>query len=360
MASVYREMQDRSNHLVAVTPYSALDASSRARVLHWIDRTGIPAAHFVTGSVMNPSSLLRAFARAHNSPVLLGRHAHPLGQGVPESILLKSGRPGVYDIDDGLPFDNGRLPNHGRWWKPLVAKSRIATRAASTADRVIAGNERLAEWSSTRCSDVVLIPTCVEPSAYQQRTDFAPRERKVIGWIGSSATEVHLFGIADALNRAYERSPFRLEIVSSGDKPLPPGLSRFAYRIAWSQPTQHTILATWDAGLMPLPDHLYEQSKCAYKLLQYGAASIPAIGSPVGASKTFLEKAGAPTPRTSPQWTDALVDVLELPEAERRALGAQARTVVKIAYSYAAWESRWLDAVGFGASTGLGTAIQDR
>jgi glycosyltransferase involved in cell wall biosynthesis len=333
-------------NLVAVTPYANSDASSRTRVHEWLVRTGIPSTRFVTGSPTNPSALVRAViaAQRNQGPVLVARHAHPLGQGAPEAMLLRLGSPGIYDIDDGLPFDNGRLPEHGRWWKPLVAKSRIAHLSAKSADRVIAGNERLAEWANGLCDDVVVVPTCVDPEDYQLKTDYGS-ETPVVGWIGSPATEPHLFSIADALADANRQKPFRLEIVSSGNRALPDALSGFSRRIQWTLERQRSILAEWDIGVMPLPDRLYEQSKCAYKLLQYGAAALPMIGSPVGASKTVLAKADAPMPTTNKEWSKAIVDLLSEPDAQRE-LGRKAYFVVKTGYSFDAWDAIWRSAVG--------------
>jgi glycosyltransferase involved in cell wall biosynthesis len=333
--------------LVAITPYSATDASSRARVHHWLDRTGISALRFVTGSIA-PAAVANALKEARRSsrPLLLARHAHPLGQGWPEMALLKAGNPGIYDLDDGLPFDNGRLPEHARWWKPLVAKSRIAARSARSAQRIIVGNDYLAQWAANFCRDVVVIPTCVEPADYQKRANFERRGIPVVGWMGSPATEPHLFGIADALARAHSRSPFTLEIVSAGQRPLPGPLAAFARRTEWDLATQHSVAQHWDVGLMPLPDHEYERSKCAYKLLQYGASAIPVIGSPVGASAAFLSKVGAPAPRTSGEWTDAVIEMLALRESDRQRFGRRTQIIVERDYSYSAWESTWRAAVG--------------
>lgn len=332
--------------LIAVTPYGYGDASNRARVLHWLRRTSIRSQTFVTGSPIDPRGIAQALrvARSNHGPLLLARHAHPLGQGFPESVLLRSGNPGIYDIDDGLPFDNGRLPEHGRWWKPLVAKSRIATSAAQNADRVIAGNERIAEWAVTLCDDVVVIPTCVEPDDYELKRVYGS-DKPAIGWIGSPATEPHLFGIANALLGAWRESRFRLEIVSSGNSPIPEAIAPFTRRIPWTLLQQHSVLRTWEIGLMPLPDRLYEQSKCAYKLLQYGAAALPMIGSPVGASSVFLKKADAPSPRSDAEWTSAIVELLR-DENSRRSLAARGHRVVRTEYSFEAWESRWRAAVG--------------
>jgi hypothetical protein len=56
----------------------------------------------------------------------------------------------VYDLDDGLPWDDGNLPGFGRhWWKRPFPRSIVALeRAASAADRMIVGNEVLADWAS--------------------------------------------------------------------------------------------------------------------------------------------------------------------------------------------------------------------
>jgi glycosyltransferase involved in cell wall biosynthesis len=298
---------------------------------------------FATGSPTDPRNLVRSlrYAKRLHPTVLLSRHASPFGQGFPEAMLLKAGSPGIYDLDDGLPFDDGKLPGHKRWWKPLISKSTISHRAVRSADRVIAGNTRLGDWATQFCRDVVVIPTCVEPSDYLTKPSYSLGELPVVGWIGSPATEPHLFGIANSLARAFQKTRFRLVIVSAGNRKLPQPIRHFATRVLWSPEVQHQILSTWDVGLMPLPDLPYEQSKCAYKLLQYGAASLPLIGSPVGASSSVLAKAGAPAPKTSSEWVDAVTDILSASEADRRQLGIRAHEVVRAEYSFETWEERW-------------------
>ena len=43
---------------------------------------------------------------------------------------------------------------------------------------------------------------------------------------------------------------------------------------------------------MPLHDGVYERAKCGYKLLQYAASGVPAVGSPVGVNVSILERDG--------------------------------------------------------------------
>ncbi len=342
----------RTHSLVTVTPYTRRDASSRARVFQWLEHTGITALSFVTGEISHPERLYEAWSAVRHStaPLLLARHAHPLGQGFPERHLLQRSGLGVYDLDDGLPFDDGRLPLHGKWWKPLFAKSRIAHRAALGAHRVIAGNERLAEWASRHCRDVVQIPTCVEPDDYVAKQVYGIAEEPVVGWIGSPATEPHLFGVASALRQAQAEFPFRLEIVSAGDATLPAEIAPFTVRRQWTPELERTVLREWDLGIMPLPNLPYEASKCAYKLLQYGASGLPMVGSPVGASQLFLTQVNAQMPQTENEWVGSILDVLRADATERESVGLRGKRVVSESYSYKAWESSWRRAVGFDLS----------
>src|SRR5258708_40212914 len=55
-------------------------------------------------------------------------------------------------------------------------------------------------------------------------------------------------------------------------------------RIAWSSATEATELAAAHIGVMPLTDDEWARGKCAFKLLQYMAASLPCVASPVGAN----------------------------------------------------------------------------
>jgi glycosyltransferase involved in cell wall biosynthesis len=77
-------------------------------------------------------------------------------------------------------------------------------------------------------------------------------------------------------------------------------------------------IATWDVGIMPLRDGPYERAKCGYKLLQYAASGVPAVGSPVGVNARCSPMDGADPVSVPDDWADALVAVLDAP-AERRA-----------------------------------------
>jgi glycosyltransferase involved in cell wall biosynthesis len=259
--------------------------------------------------------------------------------------MMRRASPGVYDLDDGLPWDDGNLPGLGRWWKRPFPRSLIARRAAAAADRVIAGNEVIAEWATQWCKDVTIVPTCVEPDQYEVRTTWDIGGRApVIGWIGSPATEPYLLDIVDALVEVHRRLGMRLEIVS-GTGRTPADLAPFTSRRSWSEGATRWI-AGWDVGVMPLRDGVYERAKCGYKLLQYAASGVPAVGSPVGVNDRFLLEMDGVSASSGDEWVDALSSVLTESAARRRARAERGLELAQ-RYSYAEWAERWMEAVGW-------------
>jgi glycosyltransferase involved in cell wall biosynthesis len=131
----------------------------------------------------------------------------------------------------------------------------------------------------------------------------------------------------------------------SSPGPVPAGLAPFTTKVSWTQEGAASAPATWDVGLMPLTDGLYERAKCGYKLLQYAAAGLPAVGSPVGVNRSLLTGMQGEAATTPGEWIDAIEAVLA-ESAEDRAVRAVAGRTVARQYSYATWEPQWRDAVG--------------
>lgn len=326
-----------------VVPYAATNSTVRTRALHWIDRL-VAVGRMDRSEIALHGPGLDGTKVSAGEPLLLLRNVRRLTRGGAERRLLTRASPGVYDLDDGLPWDDGRLPGLGRWWKRPLPLSLVAARAAAAADRLVVGNEVLAEWGAHRCPDVRIVPTCVEPSEYRVRGSWEIGVQPVIGWIGSPATELYLLDVAPALAEACRRTGARLQMIS-GDGLIPGPLAPFTTKLRWS-PAATTLIADWDVGIMPLHDGVYERAKCGYKLLQYAASGVPAVGSPVGASSAILDAMDGLAPHGGDEWVDALCEVLAEP-AERRAERARRGLVVADRYSYDAWQEQWLDAVGW-------------
>jgi glycosyltransferase involved in cell wall biosynthesis len=327
-----------------VVPYPATNSSVRTRALHWIDR--LVAARLLERDevvVRGPGFSGRKVTTG--DPVLLLRNASRFSRGGRERRMLASASPGVYDLDDGLPWDDGRLPGLGRWYKRPFARSLVAAAAADAADRVVVGNEVLAEWASQHCTDVRIVPTCVEPGDYERRSQWQiSQPGPVLGWIGSRATEPYLAAISGALRAVVATTGARLEVISTPG-PLPPEFQGFTTKSVW-RPDSVRAIASWDVGLMPLRDGVYERAKCGYKLLQYAASGVPAVGSPVGVNRRLLDDMDGLAPVTEDDWVDALSTLVAENEDRRRERAERGFAVAR-AHSYEVWQAAWIDAVGW-------------
>ena len=338
-----------ADRLTLVSTYGADAATTRARGLEWAAHLGmeVDLRDYVGGSTNRPTDLARRPAAAWGAerglwkldvagPLLLLREASPFSRGGIESRLLRAGTPGVYDLDDALFADVRHLPDP----TALFPKRLKAERAARNARRVVVGNEVLAGWAARHNRDVVVVPTCVEPDDYETRSDHHVAEVPVIGWLGSPATERYLFGVADSLLAVHRRTGAILRLVSAGDADVGP-LEPMVERVSWTPASWRSSLATFDIGIGPLPDDAFARGKCAYKLLQYAAAGVPVIGSPIGANATALAKLGGIAASSAGEWTDALVDVLAAPSSDRAAMAGRGLQGVREHYSFTAWAATW-------------------
>lgn len=272
--------------------------------------------------------------------LLLHREASPLSRGQLERSLLMRSEFAVYDFDDALQWDWGS----GNLVRRLAPKAPKAHLAVQHADRVIAGNPVLADWASEHNADVVLIPSCVAPELYREKTDYQVTDPPRLGWIGSPDNEAYLLLIASALREIHRRTGARLTLIGTARQTLG-DLETLIDRVPWTEEIQHARLADFDVGIFPLPDEPYTRGKCAYKLLQYAAAGVPAVASPIGVNRQILSQLGMPAAGGDDEWVDAVLDLLTRANEARASLGRTAREVVEAHYSYTAWLSHWKQAV---------------
>lgn len=341
-----------------VTPYGRDGPSSRVRVFEWLDRAAgsepVILSSYISHCNSSPSHLarhpvalfaaerrLRRVASDRPQRLLLHREASPLSRGGLERRLLSRSEFAVYDFDDALQWDWGA----GGLVRRLAPKAPKALIAAQHADRVIAGNQILADWASDHNRDVVIIPSCVSPDSYRQKTDYQVGDPPRLGWIGSANNERYLGLVAAALREIHRRTGARLTLIGT-TRPTLGDLESFIDRVPWSEATQHARLAEFDLGIAPMPDEAYTRGKCGYKLLQYAAAGALAVASPIGVNRQILSQLGMPAPGNDDEWVDALLDLLTRSAAARASLGRRAREVAQLHYSYDVWLSRWEEAVG--------------
>ena len=87
---------------------------------------------------------------------------------------------------------------------------------------------------------------------------------------------------------------------------------------------------------MPLPDDEWTRGKCGYKLLQYFAAGVPAVASPVGVNRAIVGEERGMLASSNDDWFKAL-EMLVRDAQARREMGSNARQFVEAKYSYERW-----------------------
>jgi len=295
-------------------------------VLEPIPRSALERIRLFTG--------LRAF-----DVVLLQRQLLP----VPElRYLRRMARRLIYDFDDAMLY---RDSYHPRGHTSRQRARRFAA-VVQSADAMIAGNSFLKDCalsSGARTETVHVIPTCVEPQQYPARSAPSRAEGMEMVWIGSSSTLAGLERQRPLLTRLGCEIPgLRLRIICDSFArfdPLP------VIPSVWTQATETSLLAQADVGISWVPDDIWSRGKCGLKLLQYGAARLPAIANPVGVHNEIIHDGLTGLLADSDDEWAAAVRRLAADPALRQRMGQHARAAVERFYSVAAHAAAFVSVI---------------
>ena len=249
-------------------------------------------------------------------------------------FLLSANQSVIYDVDDAVLFhelERGELLG-GKFFTRYVDTCRQVR-------QVVAGNRMLAEFAAaaraTGGQDVRIVPSAVDCDLLYPDAACRTGDGFVAGWIGTKGNLYQLELIADVLRQAQRDIPgFVLRVIADKAPELPGVTVDFR---SWSKAGERTLLAGLDVGLMPLEDTLWNRGKGGFKLLQYMAAGVPGIASPVGINSDIVTHgSNGLLARGHDEWHAALVRLAATPD-ERQAMGQQARQTIEAKYSLAVY-----------------------
>jgi glycosyltransferase involved in cell wall biosynthesis len=240
-------------------------------------------------------------------------------------LFRRAKTPIVYDFDDAVYI---RSRAKGGSWESRT-RTRRFQRTLDVASAVFAGSEYLAAAARRFHDRVRVVPTGVDVRRYTE-ADHGDQELVRLIWIGTRSTMEYLEDRHALFRRLGEKYPrLRLRIVCNvfpewTDVPLE--------KVPWSSESESRMLAESDIGVSPIPDTPFGRGKCGYKLIQYMAAGLPVVTTPVGSHREIVEAGSSGMlALTDDEWFDAVSKLVERPEL-RRSLGHRGREIVRERY----------------------------
>jgi len=249
-----------------------------------------------------------------------------------ERLLARANPRLVYDFYDAIWLQRQDASQQGspigRWLHPADKIEEIARLARV----VTVSNEELAAWTREHHGDVRILPMLLEVDDYEPR-QHADRSPVVLGWLGNRHQIPRLLALAPVLRRLADRREILVRVVTSQAVEIP-GVPVESLTHPWSPESERDDLAGIDVGLLPLEDSVHDRGKSPLKLLQYSAAGLAVVASPVAIDRSVLAPGETFLAATDEQsWLEALTRVVD-DAALRAQLGGAAREAVRRSYGF--------------------------
>ena len=225
-----------------------------------------------------------AAGRSDADVVLIEQQLFPYLPAIFELALWPGRKRTIVEMDDAIYLTRGHRAKLQRLW--------------ARADLVIVGNRFLADVVRPFAKDLAIIPTTVDVSRYETASATQQARRAAartdaplrVGWVGLRYNFPYLQMLAEPLARiAAAGRPVELRVISSAcPEPGPEWGDVALVHRPWSESGEADEIGQCDLGVMPLPDNEWSRGKCALKLLQYMAAGVPVVASPVGVNADLV------------------------------------------------------------------------
>ena len=320
--------------VLALSEYSKQVASARARVYAYEPRlrrdghrvTVVPIHRTVEGGALVDlvAKRLLPFAAPAVLPwfdVVLVHRFFPSGAWSAR-LLQRVATRVVFDVDESYHVDHLGAPVPARMQTRFDAMLRAA-------DGVIVSNEYLHAYAGRHARSVSIVPTPVDVDRYRLRTHRA-RTPTVIGWIGSGGAQQYLDMLAPVFAKLHARYSHGvvLEVITSSAYRVHLDTPLAVRHVTWDLAHEFAFFDRFDIGIMPLPDNERSRGKASYKALEYMAAGVPVVASPVGMNTAVVAPGVTGYLASSEhEWFEALCTLIDSP-ATRQAIGGRGRAFV--------------------------------
>lgn len=247
--------------------------------------------------------------------------------------LRRHARRIFYDVDDAVMFHARRVGAWSRW------RTRRRLRATvRVVDLVVAGNAYLAGLFREEGCEAVILPTTVDPGSYQVKAHRPTASPRLV-WIGSHSTLPYLRQFLPALEEAARRVA-GLSLVTISDRGLE-STSLPVEHVPWSLAGEAEALALGDVGIAPTPETRWTLGKSGFKIVQYMAAGLPVIASPVGANADLVRPGRTGLlPARAGDWPAAIEELATSAEL-RAGMGRAGRRLVEEEFCLKKAAERW-------------------
>jgi glycosyltransferase involved in cell wall biosynthesis len=239
-------------------------------------------------------------------------------------------KPTLMEVDD----DFKHVPHQSiayEYNKPGEAQDLWATRQMMESTGVVVSTPYLVNYFKEFNSNIKCIPNCIDFNLWDK---YQPTTHPLlrVGWIGGATHEGDLRLVKDALfSLLLEHQNIEIFIVSA-----PPPKWSYHERLhlvsQWvniDKYAQHVKELSFDIGIVPLRDNLFNRGKSNLRALEYSACGIPTVASWVEPFKNGLPVA---TAKSYEFWVTELNKLIS-DEEDRRQRGFASYEYVKEFYN---------------------------
>jgi len=239
------------------------------------------------------------------------------------AYIRKQSQKLMYDFDDAVMFQKGEKMDMN---KPR--RNKRFDQTIQVCDHVVAGNPFLKEESQLESDRISVIATPVDTDKYLPVEKTVDKKGVTIGWMGSKSTTRYLKTLTPVFSELQSRfDDVNITIISDRFE----GIEEItATKKIWREDEELRDLQNFDIGIMPLPDDPWTKGKCGFKLLQYQAAGLPVVCSPVGVNREMvIDGVNGFYAHTAQEWFDRLHQLISSPELRNRMGKAGRERVIK-------------------------------